>query len=214
MSTNFETQAAGLAGVLYFASAVHQAAANGEVSQHALQLAIHSIRNTSPSDPLDVYGGYISIQQGLNLLAQHLAQGDFVTNADGDKLAATMSGRYTGQLLRLANKFSKHSSMMSQLRRELDQCPAEMDVEEHVAVLAELYTRTISTITPRIVVQGQPEHLKDEQTVAAIRCLLLAGVRCGFLWQQGGGAMWRLVMQRRKLISAVEQLKKRGQIVR
>lgn len=207
---DFQTQAAGLAGVLYFSRAVHAAAAHGESSEHALRLAIHAITATEPKNALDVFGGYVSIRQGLTLLQEHLTQGDLSSSQGGDKLAASMSGRYTGQLLRLANKFSQNQEMMGQLRKELDALPNDIELPEQIDVLAELYTRTISTIEPRIVVQGQPEHLKNEELVAAIRCLLLAGVRCGFLWQQGGGAMWRLIMQRRRLLTAVEEMKSQG----
>ncbi|HSC11102.1 MAG TPA: DUF489 family protein, partial [Rhodanobacteraceae bacterium] len=64
--------------------------------------------------------------------------------------------------------------------------------------LAKLYSRTLSTLRPRILVEGIPRHLKDPANVDRIRALLLAAVRATVLWRQLGGSQLRLFFRHRQ----------------
>jgi high frequency lysogenization protein len=72
--------------------------------------------------------------------------------------------------------------------------------------IAELYTRTISNLTPRIVVHGRPQYLQNERTVSWIRTLLFAGLRSAVLWRQMGGGRWSLLTGRRRLLTQAQEL--------
>ncbi len=63
--------------------------------------------------------------------------------------------------------------------------------------LAELYTSTISTLEPRIIVQGAEGRLTNPATVDKVRTALFAGIRAAYLWHQLGGRRWHLIMFRR-----------------
>ena len=71
--------------------------------------------------------------------------------------------------------------------------------ENITAALADLYTRTISDIGPKIMIQGEQTHLANPKNAAKIRTLLLAGIRAALLWRQAGGNRWKLLLERRKL---------------
>jgi len=58
----------------------------------------------------------------------------------------------------------------------------------------------------RLSISGKPEFLKQPDKVAFIRALLLAGIRSAILWRQVGGRQWRLVFQRRRMLTQAEQL--------
>ena len=51
---------------------------------------------------------------------------------------------------------------------------------------------------PRIVVEGNPQFLRQDAQVAQIRALLLAAIRAAVLWRQLGGSHWRLLFRRRQ----------------
>ncbi len=63
--------------------------------------------------------------------------------------------------------------------------------------LASLYARSISYMTPRIMVQGERGHLQNPLTVNRVRTALFAGIRAAWLWHQLGGRRWHLVFQRK-----------------
>jgi high frequency lysogenization protein len=71
--------------------------------------------------------------------------------------------------------------------------------ENVLANLGDLYHSTISTLQPRIMVNGEQEFLALPNTVNKIRALLLAGIRASMLWRQCGGARWNFLVFRKKL---------------
>ena len=66
--------------------------------------------------------------------------------------------------------------------------------------------KTISTITPRIMVSGNPAHLNNPENANRIRALLLAGIRGAMLWRQSGGGRWTLLLRRNVLLRETRML--------
>ena len=81
---------------------------------------------------------------------------------------------------------------------------------DDAAVLSErlgaLYSETLGTVRPRIMVQGSALHLNQPRTVARIRTLLLAAVRAAVLWRQVGGTRWSLLLARGRIGAAARRL--------
>ena len=73
-----------------------------------------------------------------------------------------------------------------------------------VAGLGSLYADTVSTLRPRVMVQGNPHYLGQAGVVAEIRALLLAALRSAVLWRQSGGSMWDFVFRRREMAAAID----------
>jgi len=86
---------------------------------------------------------------------------------------------------------------------ELDQHERE-DLQAHG--ISGLYSDTISKLSPRIVVNGKPQYLKNERTVDWVRTLLMAGLRSATLWNQLGGGRFELMFGRKKIIREAESL--------
>ena len=68
------------------------------------------------------------------------------------------------------------------------------DNELHEEIAA-LYARSISQMSPRIMVQGS-SRLENPLTVNRVRTALFAGIRAAWLWHQLGGRRWQLLFQR------------------
>ena len=75
-----------------------------------------------------------------------------------------------------------------------------------VVALADVYTETISTLQPRIMVKGEESVLRNSDSKSMIRALLLAGMRATVLWKQCGGSRTRLIFQRRKILGICRML--------
>ena len=75
-----------------------------------------------------------------------------------------------------------------------------------VACLAETYSETVSTLSPRIMVTGEPNLLNRPEIANRIRALLLAGMRAAVLWHQCGGGRLKLLFQARKTVEQARQL--------
>ena len=101
--------------------------------------------------------------------------------------------------------------MMTTVGEGLDRIHSETEsLEDHLREekradqVAELYTGTVSTLTPRVVVTGNPQHLQNPRTVSWIRALLFSGLRSAVLWDQLGGGRFRLIIARRRLLADAE----------
>ena len=108
--------------------------------------------------------------------------------------------------------------MQDAIRRGIEAAQAQMkffqpegDGGAHprlVEKLAELYSQTLSTLTPRIMVNGDHGYLGDPQIAARVRVALFAGIRSAFLWRQLGGNRWQLLFSRKKIASEAARILK------
>jgi len=78
--------------------------------------------------------------------------------------------------------------------------------EELIRRVAELYTQTISHLSPRIIINGEESVLKNEMAAAKIRAVLMAGIRAAHLWWQLGGRRWQVLFRRRLFSTTAAQL--------
>jgi high frequency lysogenization protein len=69
-----------------------------------------------------------------------------------------------------------------------------------------LYQDTISTINPRVMVQGEQNYLTNSTNAGRIRVLLLAGIRAAVLWHQLGGSKWKLMISRNKYVRSANRI--------
>jgi len=72
--------------------------------------------------------------------------------------------------------------------------------------LAELYQQTISTLAPRIMVNGEHGYLQNPAIAAKVRAALLAGIRSAVLWRQKGGSRWQLLFLRKRIAAEADEL--------
>lgn len=147
-----------------------------------------------------VYGGVSGLTLGLELLCDGLSGHTDADNAE--------TARYVLNVLQLERKLRRNTAMLQAIRGGIEGVIVKMrfftvksDDNEQLysnlaAKLAELYRLTVSTLTPRVIVTGEPGYLANPAIANDARALLLAGIRSAFLWRQLGGNRWQLVFRR------------------
>jgi high frequency lysogenization protein len=139
---------------------------------------------------------------GLDLLRNKLGG---VTDTGDVEIA-----KYVISMIHLESQLRRHPEMQDAIRRGLEAIQSQMkffEAKENgeavhprlVEKLAELYSQTISTLTPRIMVDGEHGHLSNPLIAAKVRAALFAGIRSAFLWHQLGGNRWQLLLSRKKI---------------
>lgn len=188
-----EERVIALAGLFQAVILVRAIATRGGADTFAMQPSLSSIFKINADSPADVFGGLNNLRPGLETL---IAQLD-----DGRRdLGIT---RIAISVMRVEGKLSRRSAMLGKLRDGIETIAQQTAGEEPTspvvaARLARLYVDTISTLQPRIVVEGNPQFLRQETQVAQIRALLLAAIRAAVLWRQLGGSQWRLIFRRKQ----------------
>jgi high frequency lysogenization protein len=89
----------------------------------------------------------------------------------------------------------------------IEQSTSEFDMSRGSVInkIDGLYQNCISSLSPRIMVRGEQNYLRNDDNAAKIRALLLAGIRCGVLWQQLGGSKWTLFWRRKKYVATARK---------
>ena len=192
-----------LAGVFQAAELVRQSASHGTWTGFAATACLHSLFVIEPESPEDVYGGRGRVKLGAETLLAVL-HGE---NRYADSL------RYGVGLLQIEKKFRRARKVQEQVGARLEEIALlgeDLEPHEREDLQAEqvstLYSDTISRLTPRIVVNGKPQYLKNPRTVAWVRTLLLAGLRSATLWNQLGGSRFELMFSRKTLIREAQAL--------
>jgi high frequency lysogenization protein len=105
--------------------------------------------------------------------------------------------------MRLERSLARRPELTAQLqegilatRRQVDHFG--QDSPQVIRRLADLYASTLSTLSPRVMVNGHPQHLQQPAVVEKVRANLLAAVRSAVLWRQVGGRQWQIVINRRQ----------------
>lgn len=201
--TKLEEQIIALAGVAQSARLVDQISKTGNYPAEFLQSSIHSLFVFSPQSAADIFGGIGGVKLGLHNLSTLLADKNARENQD--------LVRYVFGLIYLERKFSADPDMMAQVRTRLEHTSFRAEhfssnVNELCHSVSGIYQDTLSHQKFRIKVTGSAQHLQNTKNADIIRALLLAGIRAAFLWRQLGGHRWHLLLQRRQLLRASQNL--------
>lgn len=195
-----------LAGVFQAAQLVQEMARNGRADGKDMEASLRSLLVDNPATVLEVYGDDLAnIRTGLICLHEQLG-------LEGKKDVELT--RYVMGMLFLERKLSKSPQMLTtlgegieQVRRQLQHYP--IDHENVIANLAGIYSDTLSTLSFRIMVSGEPQQLSNSDNANRIRALLLAGIRSAVLWHQTGGRRWQLILSRGKITDSCLELLQR-----
>ncbi len=192
-----------LAGIFQAVQLVQRTARFGSPNGPGYAPCIKTIFDLDPASTEAVYGGAKGIERGLKLLRDQLDN-----QSESRDIELT---KYVIQLMHLERQLSKNRHMQKRLRDDIQQIEALAQqtsiIDESVITrLADLYSKTISTLTPRILVSGEQEYLSNPSIANQIRALLLAGIRSAVLWRQRGGSRWKLIFERTKLVNTANEL--------
>ncbi len=203
MSLNTITnQTIALAGLSQACLLVQQLAKTGTADSKAIATCINSILRIDSNGVIDIYGELSDLKPGLKQLEQQLLNR---TIADSEQ------ARYAASLVFLEKQLSNRPEMLTKISTGISIAQAQSESfgllhENILANLGDLYHSTISTLQPRIMVNGEEEYLSQPNTVNKIRALLLAGIRATMLWRQCGGARWKFLFFRKKLQNEIQFL--------
>ncbi len=196
-SESVEGDVVALAGLYQAVGLVKQAARAGTTEASAFRASIGSVFRFDADSAESVYGGLPGIRHGLGLLTEQL--GSRGMKPDPELTA------YAANLMFLERKLTGLPWMLETLRNEIEAAKRAVESEQLedpavIANLAHAYSQTVSRLNPRILVQGEPELLKDSDVANRIRALLLAGMRAAVLWRQSGGSRLRLLFGRKRIV--------------
>ncbi len=203
---NTEDQTLAFAGILQALQLVQQTAHGKPCDLAPMQTSLGSILVVDSDSVEAVYGGVEKLHMGLLLLKTQFISGRGKPDAE--------LGRYLITLLHLERKLSQRADLLDCLRTGIERAQVQakhFDVIHNnlVASLADLYANTVSTLQPRIMVNGQPERLTDTIVANRVRALLLAAMRSAVLWRQCGGTRSGLIFGRKKMVQMAEMLLER-----
>jgi high frequency lysogenization protein len=206
---SFQDQILALAGIFQSAQLAQQLARTGRADPDAFRASIRSLLDIDAPDVAAVYGGVTGVRLGLDLLRTKLGGRSGQSDVE--------IARYVVALMHLEGVLRKIPAMQEAIRSGVETAQTQMKFfasdaaadDVHPALiekLAGLYSQTISTLTPRIMVNGEHGHLSNPATAARVRAALFAGIRSAVLWRQLGGRRWRLLFSRDRITRAAAEL--------
>ncbi len=198
----FEQQTIALAGVYQATALVDKLARSGQADAEAMEKSLYSVFQTDADTTTEVFSGLDGVRYGLQQLQQQL------TSPAREQIGTT---RYSISVLLLSGKLLKDSERLKQISERIKAAAAKLDLYDYthsnqIAALADIYSSTISDLSPRIMVKGDPLHLQNPETQNRVRALLLAGIRAAILWRQLGGSRIQLLFKRKQLVKTAKQL--------
>ncbi len=198
---NREGEVLGLAGVFQAVSLVRDLAHTGTCAAQPAAASIASVLRLDADSPAEVFGGVEGVHLGLKVL------GDALEGRQRDPEITGMSAT----VLHLEPKLRGRPALLEKIREGVasaDRAVTALGADHEVIYerLGDIYSATLSTLRPRVIVQGNGQYLSQPALVSRVRALLLAGVRAAVLWRQCGGSRWKLILQRRGLAEAARAL--------
>jgi high frequency lysogenization protein len=197
-------QTIALAGIAQAAALVQQLATTGAADPTAMEASIASVLKIDSGSVIDVYGSLAGIKLGLEQLNVQMT---------GYKIVNPEQARYSASLVFLENQLSGRKDLLKLIQIGITKAQAQSEhfgsLHENVlANLGEVYQSTISTLQPRIMVNGEQEYLSRPDVANKIRACLLAGIRSAILWKQCGGTRWKFLFFRKKIQAELQILLK------
>jgi len=194
------------AGVFQAATLVHQLAATENHDSGALHHAGVSLLRLDAGSAEAVFGSIQALRLGLHCVSRLFSGHADASAREVFQYAAGMH-QLSAKLRRDCSARAVVAEGLNELRERHLQHAGDFDHDDalHHAAAA-LYVRTISRMTPRIMVRGSQGRLSDPLTVSRVRTALFAGIRAAWLWHQLGGRRWQVMVYRREYQRQAQRL--------
>jgi high frequency lysogenization protein len=198
-----ENQTLALAGIFQSAALIEQLATKGELNQAAFDCSFDSLFTFDAPTAVDVFGNLSGLSRGLKVLTLYLG---------GESQAPDKNvAYYVLSMLKLSSTLKRNKNLASMVQSNLQKIEKQsrdfkFSRRSVISQIDGVYQSTISTISPRIMVQGEQVYLSNSDNASKIRTLLLAGIRAAVLWHQLGGSKWKLIFSRKKYVLTANQL--------
>jgi len=195
----YDDQVMALGGLFQGAQLVSDLATSERFSDDALLASALSVIRIDADSVDEVYGGADSLAMGLSAIDEAFS------GKLGQRSRPVFA--YSVAMHQLGMKLDGFSHMTDVIQQGLEEIGdmvqfddiAHEDDQQNLLYreLAGLYAKTISTMQPRIMVQGSQGRLENPVTVNRVRTALFAGIRSAYLWHQLGGRRWQLMLHRK-----------------
>ena len=201
--TTIENQTLALAGIFQSAALIEQLATQGELNQAAFDCSLDSLFTFDAPTAVDVFGNLSGLSRGLKVLTLYLG---------GESQAPDKNvAYYVLSMLKLSSTLKRNQNLATMVQSNLQKIEKqsrdfELSRRSVISQIDGVYQSTISTISPRVMVQGEQVYLSNSDNASKIRTLLLAGIRAAILWHQLGGSKWKLIFSRKKYVLTANQL--------
>mgnify|MGYP000595592273 CR=1 FL=1 len=200
-------QTIALAAIFQAASLVEQLARTGEIPSSEFELLIGSLFKQNPDSFDDIYGDRPNLQAGYHGICKLM--GDSSSIVSKEMKPDVM--RYALSIIHLESRLRKNTDMMDALGVSIQKSIRQTEHfhlthESVIGSLADTYQKTLSTLSFRIKVTGNPQILQNSLNANKVRALLLAGIRAAILWRQVDGRRWHLLMHRKRYIKDAQSL--------
>ena len=193
--TNLERVIA-LAGIYQAVNCVIRIARQGTADAEAMEPCLHSLFQIDAENVETVFGKPGAL---LNGARQIISQ---ITGQPERNLELT---RHVVQLIKLERNLARRPDQLALIATGIQEAEVKrahfgLQHPNLLAHFAELYSQTLSHLEPRILVRGDPLHLRNPDNQNRIRALLLAGVRAARLWRQIGGSRWQILFKSKDIL--------------
>lgn len=209
MSYTITDRTIAIAGIYQAVHLVQQIANTGTVDEQDFETCIQSIFCVDMDKTADTFGDQSNISTGLRALIEQL--GGQSGKNEPEKPKDMYITKYAIGAMVLEKQLKKNPDMLDEISTGIERARNQaehfsMTHDNVIASLADLYTKTISTLKPRIMVHGEQLHISNPNQTNKIRALLLAAIRAVVLWRQCGGTRWQLIFQRQSIIDAAQTI--------
>ncbi len=197
-------QTLALAGIYQAASLVKQIATKGITNSAHIESSLETLFRFDATTVDDVFGSVAGVTHGVKILYQNI----------NDRSTRDIDiTKYVISLLMLERKLTNNNTMLEQIDNQLKKIESQFNFfslnhENTFAKLGQLYQDSISTLGPRIIVNGEQLYLNNEINANKIRALLLAGIRSAVLWRQCGGSRLQFLFGRKAYLRESEVILK------
>ena len=203
MSGNITDRVLAMAGIVQACRCVQQISRSGMTDAEAFTTSINSLFASNAQTTDEVYGGRENLLPGLKLAAKL-----FNNKQDAESVEVM---RYCLTVIQLERSLNKNSAIFDQVGEGIENASnqAEHFSSTHTNVLsnlAGLYSDTLSTLSPRIMINGEQHHIDNSDNVHRIRSLLLAAIRSAVLWRQKGGTRLQLIFSRKSYLKEINKI--------
>ena len=193
-----ENQTLALAGMFQATALVDELALQGNCDSNVFDCSVNSLFTIDAATARDALGDISCLSRGFEALGDYLGGQNRVP---GKNIAY-----YLLSMLKLSTQIIRNEELAAELLnglQRIDSSTSEFEMSRTSVInkIDGLYQDAISTLSPRIMVRGDQNYLRNDDNAAKIRALLLAGIRCGVLWQQLGGSKWQLFWRRKKYVA-------------
>ncbi|HSC76118.1 MAG TPA: high frequency lysogenization protein HflD [Pseudomonadales bacterium] len=196
-------QTLALAGIAQAATLASQLAREGSADSNAMAGTVHSILMLDADNTESIFIDKDHLRKGLQTVRDTFER-DTAANAE--------ILRYCASLLHLQRQLAKNREMLDTIGRRILQIQKQVDIHgsetnsQVINSIAGLYSDTLSTLKFRIQINGNPQHLQQDNVASQIRTALMGGVRAALLWRQLGGSRLDFILQRKAIYNATMTL--------